>query len=81
MLLENLFMPYVLAKQHPVMHLSMLTVSLIIFIWFQEEALHFDMKACKPTTNFWVGTPIAAFFWMMFNNVINLLLTAVEYVL
>jgi hypothetical protein len=77
--LEKMMMPYILACQHPLMHISILSVSCIL--WF----LHPDnttVKNCnQEKTDFLIGTPTAAYFWMMLNNVINLVMSIVKYLL
>lgn len=49
-------------------------------IKFPDNVNNFKSE-CKSTTNFLIGTPIAAFYWLMFNNGFNLLMSAVIYIL
>ena len=96
MIVEKVMMPYILACQHHIMHLSCLLVSMIAlhiqsgnnlddggksnqFNTFQEEKEFFAACYGAPgKINQYFGTPQAAFTWFYVNNIVNLVLIAIE---
>ena len=62
------------------MHCTLLCVSLIVY-YTDPEPLPFNTTVCKKDTNFYIQTPKAAFFWLIINNVVNIILGGVQKVL
>lgn len=71
MLIEKIMMPYILAEQHPVIHFTMLTVSILVKLT-DNNILEWDQGLCKPGTNYYLNTPYSAFWWLIANNILNI---------
>jgi len=80
MLIEKIMMPYILAEQHPVIHLTMLVVSILVKLT-DSHVLIWDSTTCKKDTVYWLNTPYAAFWWLIANNVLNLVFGFVQKIL
>ena len=72
MLIEKIMMPYILAEQHPVIHFTMLVVSILVKLT-DNDILVWDEKTCRKDTNYYLNTPEAAYWWLIANNVLNIM--------
>ena len=71
MLIEKIMMPYILAEQHPVIHFTMLLVSIFVK-QTDTHILVWDSTTCNDSTIYYLNTPYAAFWWLVGNNVVNI---------
>ena len=79
MLFLNALMPYVLATHHHIMHISCLFTSLIILFVQDIPINHHLETTCNIPKNirltWWINQPNAAFYWMLANNFLNIILS------
>ena len=62
------------------MHFTMLIVS--ILVWFTDKNhIRFDSSNCEKSTNYLLNTPNAAFFWLLLNYIVNIVLGGIQKVL
>ena len=59
----------------------MLSISIILYYSDPQKNIFFDHHICKEGVDLNIQTPSAAFFWLIFNNLINIILAGVKNVL
>ena len=88
MIFENVLMPYILATHHHLVHISCLLTSICILCMYKITVNPNIINACNISSSnsgyipiWWINQPNAAFYWMMCNNILNLLCNGVVNIL